>query len=359
MFSVVRTVPPLGGCAAACEDGGVRVALVTHASSFEHVPPQGHPERPDRVVAAIEGVEASGLEIVPITAPRVTRGRLLAVHEEPFVDELERFCAAGGGAIDADTYAGPRSYEAACHAAGAGSGAVEALRSGAADTAFIAVRPPGHHADEARSMGFCLFNNIAVTAAQLVAEGERVAIVDWDVHHGNGTQDIFYGSPDVLYTSLHQFPFYPGTGWVDELGRGFGLGTTVNLPMPSGAGGAEYRMAFDRIILPLLQQFDADWVLVSAGYDAHERDPLAGLRLVEADYQWMASALASITKPARTVFFLEGGYDLGAISASVAATLTGAAGTPPSGLTSNDVTSAAFRTMEYAVERLSDFWDVD
>jgi acetoin utilization deacetylase AcuC-like enzyme len=208
-------------------------------------------------------------------------------------------------------------------------------------------------------MGFCLFNNIAVTAAQLVAEGERVAIVDWDVHHGNGTQDIFYGSPDVLYTSLHQYPFYPGTGWVDELGRGFGRGTTANLPMPAGAGGAEYRMAFDRIILPLLRQFDADWVLVSAGYDAHERDPLAGLRLVEADYQWMASTLAAVTRPARTVFFLEGGYNLEAIAGSVAATLTGTAGTPPSGTPARAVTSAALRTIDYAADRLSDFWDLD
>ena len=337
----------------------MRVALVTHASSFEHLPPRGHPERPDRVVAAVEGVEASGLDVVPITAPRVARSRLLAVHEEPFVDELERFCAAGGGTIDADTYAVPGSYEAACHAAGAGSGAIEALRSGVADTAFIAVRPPGHHADEARSMGFCLFNNIAVTAAQLVAEGDRVAIVDWDVHHGNGTQDIFYGSPDVLYTSLHQFPFYPGSGWVDELGSGFGLGTTANLPMPSGAGGAEYRTAFDRIILPLLRQFDADWLLVSAGYDAHERDPLAGLRLIEADYQWMAAALAAVTRPARTVFFLEGGYNLEAISGAVAATLTGITGAPPSGLAATVVASAALRTMDYAAERLSDFWDLD
>ena len=337
----------------------MRVALVTHSSSFEHLPPRGHPERPDRVVAAVEGVEASGLEVVPIAAPRVARSRLLAVHEEPFVDELERFCAAGGGTIDADTYAVPGSYAAAWHAAGAGSGAIEALRSGVADTAFIAVRPPGHHADAARSMGFCLFNNIAVTAAQLVAEGERVTIVDWDVHHGNGTQDIFYGSPDVLYTSLHQFPFYPGSGWVDELGRGFGLGTTVNLPMPSGAGGAEYRMAFDRIILPLLRQFDANWVLVSAGYDAHEKDPLAGMRLIESDYQWMASALAAVTRPARTVFFLEGGYNLEAISGSVAATLIGTAGTPPSGLGATAVTSAALRTMDYAAERLSDFWDLD
>ena len=336
----------------------VAVALITHPSGFGHIPPRGHPERPQRVEAAVKGVEASGRDIMQVTAPRVHRDQLLAVHDATLVDELERFCAAGGGAIDADTYAAAGSFEAAEYAAGAGGGAVDTLRTGAAETAFVVVRPPGHHADEVRAMGFCLFNNVAVTAAGLVAAGDRVAVVDWDVHHGNGTQDIFGSSADVLYVSLHQFPFYPGTGWVDEIGSGLGTGATVNVPLPAGTDGGAYRAAFARLAVPIVQQFGPDWLLVSAGYDAHAADPLAELRLVDADYRWMASRLAALVPPSKTIFFLEGGYNLDAITASVAATIDGALAPGPIPDALGRLSSTAGRTVDYAVDRMAAYWDV-
>ena len=334
----------------------MRVALVTHQSSLEHRGPPHHPERPDRVQAAVEGVEQSVAAVVDVTARPVERDTLLAVHDEGFVDALERFCAAGGGAIDYDTFAVPASWEAALNAAGAGASAVQALSSGDADVAFVAMRPPGHHAGRSRAMGFCLFNNVAVTAAALVADGQRVAIVDWDVHHGNGTQDLFFTDPAVLYVSLHQHPFYPGTGFVAEVGRGPAAGTTVNVPMPRGAGGMAYREAFDAVVEPVLGQFGADWLLVSAGYDAHRRDPLAEIELLEGDYSAMAEALARAVPNGRTVYFLEGGYDLEAVRDSVAATLNGHTGVAsPSAPVGEGL---AAETVAQIVETLGPYWDV-
>jgi acetoin utilization deacetylase AcuC-like enzyme len=175
-------------------------------------------------------------------------------------------------------------------------------------------------------MGFCLFNNIAITARWLTEEGHRVAIVDWDVHHGNGTQVLFYGDPTVYYASFHEFPAYPGTGWIEEQGIGAGRGSTLNVPFPSGTFGAPYRWAMRWLVMPRLEEFQPDWVLVSAGYDAHEADPLAGIRLREPDYGVMASLLTQVVPPERIVFFLEGGYNLAALTGSVAATLRGVAG---------------------------------
>jgi acetoin utilization deacetylase AcuC-like enzyme len=207
-------------------------------------------------------------------------------------------------------------------------------------------------------MGFCFFNNVGVTAAYLRGRGERVAVVDWDVHHGNGTQRTFYRDPDVLYLSVHEFPFYPGTGWVTETGAGPGEGTTVNIALPNGTTAESHLAAFGRIVLPVVEQFAPDWLLISAGYDAHVDDPLGGLRLRTRDYAAMAHELAGLVPANRTISFLEGGYDLEAIAASAVATIEGTLGevqTPP---LPTDVTGSAARTVQLTAEALSGHWEV-
>ena len=304
----------------------MRVILVSHDSSMRHDTGVGHPERPARVPAVIEGVRTSGLEVIDLSAPEASEQTLTVVHDATYVAAIERFCAAGGGALDPDTVARAQSWEAALRSAGSGPAAVEALERDQGDLAFLAMRPPGHHAMPARAMGFCLFNNIAITARLLTQQGQRVAIVDWDVHHGNSTQDVFYDDNRVLYLSMHEFPAYPGTGWLHECGAGDGEGMTLNIPWPTGSDGTAYRWAFDELFVPILRQYAPDWLLVSAGYDAHRNDPLAGIRLVADDYRFMAGRLAHLVPAARTVIFLEGGYDLAALRESTAATLRGFAG---------------------------------
>jgi len=337
------------------EHGAMKSVLVTHPSSLEHVGPLEHPERPARVGAAVDGVRASGLEVVERRARAATRQEMLRVHTAKFVDRLHEFCVRGGGQIDADTYAVPQSWDAARFAVGAGLSAIDSIAAGDADVGFASIRPPGHHAERDRTMGFCLLNNIAVAAAELVARGMRVAIVDWDAHHGNGTQEIFLRSPDVLYISLHRSPFYPGTGRVEEVGKGLGTGATANLPFPAGTGGATYRKAFSQIIVPILDQFDADWILVSAGYDGHVADPLGGMGLVAADYRAMAAAVGRSIGHTNTVFFLEGGYDLQAIIDSTAETLAGFA----SPETELDPPTGSDPLIERIRPVLSLFWDLD
>lgn len=338
-----------------CDHGAMRSVLVTHPSSLEHVPPHQHPERPERIAAAIEGALCSGVETQRVEARAATREELLAVHDSGFLDGLQGFCVDGGGLIDADTYAGKHSWDAALFAAGAGLTAIDAIERGDADAGFVAVRPPGHHAESDRTMGFCLINNVAVSAASLVRRGHKVAIVDWDVHHGNGTQEIFFRAPDVLYVSLHHSPFYPGTGRVQEVGRGLGIGTTVNIPVIGGSDGSVYREAFSRIVLPALDQFGPDWLLVSAGYDGHRADPLGGMDLVADDYGAMAAALGEEMKRTKSVFYLEGGYDLQAIRESVTATLDGFA----SGLPMLDPAETGDPAIAEAAEVHSLFWDLD
>ncbi|MCB2223417.1 MAG: histone deacetylase [Actinobacteria bacterium] len=306
----------------------MRVLLYHHDVFAHHDTGPWHPERPERLPALIAGVEGSGLEVIRREPPLATFDQLSVIHSLDYIRKVEAFCLTGGGALDADTVVSEDSWEAALRSAGAGPAATRALRDGDAECAFLAVRPPGHHARTAQAMGFCLFNNIAVTAAVLAAEGERVAIVDWDVHHGNGTQETFYESGDVIYLSLHEFPFYPGTGWLDEDGDQDGAGHIVNLPFPPQTGGDVYADAFEQVIVPVLREFDPHWVLVSSGFDAHRDDPLADQMLVSADYGRMAAAVASVAPASRTVFFLEGGYDLAAIEASSAAALQGTAGLP-------------------------------
>jgi acetoin utilization deacetylase AcuC-like enzyme len=293
-----------------------------------------HPERPARIDAVMSGVAdlaaelGSDLEIVPAEPADVEA--LSRVHSMEYLQRLEEFCRAGGGHLDLDTFARPDSWEAALLSAGAGLQAIAVARQRGDGVTFVATRPPGHHASAEHSMGFCLVNNVAVSAAALVAAGERVLIVDWDVHHGNGTQEVFWDNPSVLYVSTHQSPFYPGTGGADEVGEGDGFGLTVNVPLPPGATGDVVRRAMDEVAAPVIEEFGPTWVLVSAGFDAHRADPLANLALSSADFADLARTVSAYApRPGRLVVFLEGGYDLEALRSSVSATLgalVGAAG---------------------------------
>ncbi len=283
-----------------------------------------------RVRAVLEGLDLGAPPEAwrRMESRRATHDELVRVHTEAYVDHLERFCAAGGGHLDGDTGASAGSWEAALLAAGSGLAAVDALERGDGDTAFCAVRPPGHHAVADRAMGFCLLNNVAVTAAALRDRGERVLIVDWDAHHGNGTQDIFYEDPAVMYVSMHEWPLYPGTGRLHDAGSGAGTGTTVNFPLPAGATGDVYLDSIDSVVVPLAEAFAPTWVLVSAGYDAHREDPLTGLGLAAGDYADLTARVMALAAPRRLVVFLEGGYDLAALRDSTAATVSTLIGEP-------------------------------
>ena len=305
-----------------------RVLLVADERFLDHDVGAGHPERPQRLGAVLDGVVAAGLEgDLVAAAPRpATIEELTAVHAPAQVELIESVAARGGGHLDADTAVVPASFEAARLAAGAGLLAVERLRAGDADAAFLAVRPPGHHATPRHAMGFCLFNNVAVTAASLAAAGERVLVVDYDAHHGNGTQDAFWTDPRVLYVSMHQWPLYPGTGAMHDLGEGEGLGSTVNFPFPPGTTGDAYLDVVDTVLAPVAERFAPTWLLLSAGFDAHRADPLTGLGLAAGDYVHLTRRLAAMVPAGRTVAFLEGGYDLDALTSSTTACVAALAG---------------------------------
>ena len=302
--------------------------LSTAAQYLDHVAGRDHPERPARLRAVLDGIEHAGVtDALVRVAPRAaTREELELVHPPAFLDALESFCAGGGGRIDPDTGAVAESWEAALLAAGAGPDAIERLDRGEASDAFLAVRPPGHHATPTRAMGFCLLNNVAVTAAVLAARGERVLVLDWDAHHGNGTQDAFYADPRVLYVSFHEHPLYPGTGRLRETGEGAGAGTTINVPLPAGTTGDVLLRAMDDLVLPAAAAFDPTWLLVSAGFDAHAADPMTGMGCSSGDFADLTFRALSLVPAGRRIFFLEGGYDLEALRDSAAACVAAIAG---------------------------------
>jgi acetoin utilization deacetylase AcuC-like enzyme len=298
---------------------GLLVASVTDPT--RHDTGYGHPERAARVDAAARGIaEGAGEQSVELVGQDATWDELTAVHDESYLGGLRSLCDHGGGELDADTPVAAGSWAQAVEAAGLGLAAIDQLRAGQARAAFVVPRPPGHHATRTRGMGFCLLNNIAVAAAAIAAAGDRVVILDWDVHHGNGTQDIFWDDPRVLFASVHQSPAYPGTGRAEERGGAGAPDGTVNVPVPPGATGDVFRAAFDEVILPIVERFAPHWLLISAGFDAHRADPLADLRLSAGDFADLATAATSWVPTGRTVAFLEGGYDLDALRLSAQAT---------------------------------------
>jgi acetoin utilization deacetylase AcuC-like enzyme len=294
-----------------------------HDASLGHDIP-GHPERPERVralEAEMERHQWFGATVVE--APPVDRDLLTVVHPEPYVATIEALCARGGGSLDPDTAAVPDTWEAALRAAGGAAAMVDELLGGSAPVGVSALRPPGHHAEPERAMGFCFFGNAAVAAERArVAHGvSRVLILDWDVHHGNGTEAIFAADPGVLFVSIHQWPLYPGTGPASYAGEGAGEGYTVNLPVPGGTGDAGFRSCVEHVTVPLVQAWRPELVLISAGFDAHHADPLATCRVTEAGFAGMAASMrrAAGAVGAPLGLVLEGGYDLGALAGSMAA----------------------------------------
>ncbi len=298
------------------------ILLAAHPQFLLHDTGPGHPERPARLTAVLDGIDTAGLRdaIVRFEPDPAPWDLIEKVHPGRYLLALEEFTSMGGGHLDADTVVCEDSFAALLRAAGAGLEAVARLEAGEGDVAFCAVRPPGHHATPRQAMGFCLVNNVAVTAMALADRGERVLIVDYDAHHGNGTQDVFFRDPRVLYVSFHEYPLYPGTGALEETGWGEGAGTTINFPFPRGTTGDVYRLAIDEVLRPVVEQFEPTWLIISAGFDAHRRDPLTGLELTAGDYADLTRELQALVAKGRCIVYLEGGYDLDAL-----ATCTGAA----------------------------------
>ena len=299
-------------------------AYYRHPLSFEHET-GAHPENAGRIRAIEDELDRRDWVRLRVKeAPEATREQLERVHPAAHVEAIERLSRSGGGMIDFDTIASPRSFDAALRSAGGAVAAAESLLSGEEHFAFCGLRPPGHHAERGRAMGFCLFNNAAIAASHALAQGAgRVAVVDWDVHHGNGTQEVFYESPDVLFFSIHQVPLYPGSGDPEETGAGAGDGYTVNLPVPPGAGPDEFLALVQTVVVPVAREFAPDLLIVSAGYDAHREDPLAQCLLDDRCYSDMAATLRDLAAELGigTMACLEGGYAADALARSVAATI--------------------------------------
>ncbi len=331
-----------------------------HPSSLRH-DTGAHPERAARIEAIERELSARDwLGFERVESPAVDRAVLEAVHPAEYVDSIRRACASGGGFLDLDTVVSPDSFEAALHAAGGAVRMVELLLSGGASCAFSAHRPPGHHATRSRAMGFCLFNNVAV-AARRALDGlgvERVMVLDWDVHHGNGTNDIFHASDEVLFVSIHQSPLYPGTGPAGDVGSGEGRGFTVNLPVSPGAEDRVFCSLVDRVAVPLAREFAPQLVLISAGYDAHREDPLGECDVTEQGYAAMTRSMRRVAEEleAPVGCVLEGGYALDALARSVAATLEALREPVAAGEVRGGLDGAAPPVVDAALERLSEWW---
>ncbi len=300
--------------------------LITHPACLDHLTPSGHPERPERLRAVERALEAEKFQLLArVEAPMAPFEIIALCHPMDYITEI-RDATPGEGMVrlDADTSISPGSFEAALRAVGGAVHAVDEVLSNKAANAFVATRPPGHHAETARPMGFCLFDNAAIAAryAQDRHGVARAAIVDFDVHHGNGSQEIFWADKTVMYCSTHQMPLFPGTGAVIESGE---FETIVNAPLRPGDGGEEFRAAFESRILPRLREFQPELIVISAGFDAHMRDPLANINLLEADFAWATQKIMDVADRyagGRVVSLLEGGYDLQALANSVAAHVT-------------------------------------
>jgi acetoin utilization deacetylase AcuC-like enzyme len=304
-----------------------KTAFVIDSRYQEHNAKPDHPERPERIGALLDMLSGSRRDGLVEVAPRLaTSAELLSNHSRELVAEMEATSGRQYHAFDYDTTTSAATYDTARLAAGGLLAVLDAIMAGSADNGFAMVRPPGHHAEADRAMGFCFFNNIAIAARYLQStyDLKRILIVDWDVHHGNGTQRSFYAADDVLFISAHQYPYYPGTGAATETGVAGGMGYTVNLPFPAGFGDAEYEGAFARIVEPIGHQFEPDFVLISAGFDCHDLDPLGGMHVTVTGFSRMTRGLLSVARQhssGRCAAVLEGGYSLEGLKQGVTSVL--------------------------------------
>jgi acetoin utilization deacetylase AcuC-like enzyme len=302
-----------------------RTGLVYHPDFLEHDMGSGHPESPQRLRSIMARLEKTGLlgRLATIEPEPVSDRWILEIHTANYLQQLKAHAPRSGYvSLDADTSMSAGSLRAAYLAAGGAVKAVDAIMAGDVEHAFCAVRPPGHHAEAARAMGFCLFNNVAIATRYIQRhyDVKRVLIVDWDVHHGNGTQHVFYDDGSVLFFSTHQYPYYPGTGRAAEIGEGDGRGLTINVPMPVGQGDKEYQEVFENVLVPAADKFCPEFIIISAGFDAHIEDPLAGMALTEGGYTQLTNIVAGVARKychGRILSCLEGGYNLTALAASV------------------------------------------